>query len=98
MSLLGKPEPVEGWVPVDAAKTPEADAPHLLGLIQASAILLRKGGVLHALGKNLVDAYHHFEARLLEARREAAEVRYALGLPMESTLGEVLEAIKKRSA
>lgn len=98
MSLLGKPEPVYGWTPERAEKTPEHDVEPMLSVLKTASYLLHRGKTEHALGQNLAEAYHHFRARLAEGRREAAEVRYALGLPMESTLGEVLEAIKRRSA
>jgi hypothetical protein len=96
MSLLRSHEPVKGWTPAAAAPTPESDAMPLLNLVQAGAILLRKGGVLKELGRNVGDAYHYFAARLLEGRHEAAEIRYALHLPMEATTAEVVAAIKAR--
>ena len=99
MSLLGPHVPVSGWTPAGIGAPPQADASCMCVLLNASSEMLHRGrkGV-RALGRDLADAYQYLDARLLEGRNEAAQVRYALGLPMAAELPEVLAAIKARAS
>lgn len=94
MSLLGPHRPVTGWTA--AAEEPDADARHLRTVLQIAAMLVRRERPTHAQGVELCNALDYFRARLEEGRHEAAEVRYALGLPMTAELPEVLAAIRAR--
>ncbi len=97
MSLLGPHVPVTGWTAAPAVASPDCDTLHLHLVSTVAVRLLHRGGSLHPLGQELAEARDHFAARLLEGRSEAAEVRYALGLPMTATLPDVLAAIKARA-
>ena len=97
MSLLGPHVPVTGWTAAPAVAIPDCDTLqlHIVGTVAVR--LLHRGGSLHPLGQELAAARDHFAARLLEGRVEAAEVRYALGLPMSATRGEGIAAIRVRA-
>lgn len=96
MSLLGPPEPVGPWVPQAAMLPPTEDADALRALVTLLAVLARRARPTHDEQDAALRAQRHLGARLLEGRSEAAVVRYALGLPLEATRGEVLAAIRAR--
>ena len=97
MSLLGLSELAGVWIPEAAAHAPDEDRTSLHVVCSLASEMLQRGGKWHAAGQLLADAYRHLDARLLEGRVEAAEVRYALGLPMSATVEQVVCAIKVRS-
>ena len=97
MSLPGPHVPVTGWTAAPAVAIPDCDTIELQIVGTVAVRLLHRGGSLHPLGQELAEARDHFAARLLEGRNEAAEVRYALGLPMSATVEQVVCAIKVRS-
>ena len=98
MSLLGEHEPVTEWVPVEVGRTPARDEAALSSALRVAATLLRSPTRYREMGVELGDAQKWLRLRLEEGRREAAEVRFALGLPMTATLGDVLTAIRARGA
>lgn len=96
MSLLGDHEPVTGWVPVEVGRVPARDEAALSTALRVAATLLHSPARYHEMGAELGDAQNWLRLRLEEGRREAAEVRYALGLPTTATLSDVLDAIRAR--
>lgn len=95
MSLLGPPEPYL-WVPEGANVVPDGDAAAMRTLLALLAVLARRGRPTMDEHRAACRARLWLDERLKEGRVEAAEVRYALGLPLKATRAEVLAAIRAR--